>query len=255
MRPEQALDLLEYEQAMNEVHSQVEHKRRGGRGGERETEGLGWNAGARRGAGEGLTKEEAADEKMTVAYDAIARAACDRRVAEQAARKEAIRNGDTGAGGRRAAACRRSRAATRRDAPRPTWRRLSSRGGGRDAVASGGARGGARHSGRRPHALRVRQLGRRRSARSAPPRAAKAREEDSGGPRARSRTMCAHFKVGCGVCVRAYRTALYGFMFNVLRTPVYGFKAHLFVSAPVSASAKVPPTPYLRLVPPGDRRL
>jgi len=95
MRPEQALDLLEYEQAMNEVHSQVEHKRRGGRGGERETEGLGWNAGARRGAGEGLTKEEAADEKMTVAYDAIARAACDRRVAEQAARKEAIRNGDT----------------------------------------------------------------------------------------------------------------------------------------------------------------
>ena len=127
MRPEQALDLLEYEQAMNEVHSQVEHKRRGGRGGERETEGLGWNAGARRGAGEGLTKEEAADEKMTVAYDAIARAACDRRVAEQAARKEAIRNGDTGAGGRRAAACRRSRAATRRDAPRPTWRRLKPR--------------------------------------------------------------------------------------------------------------------------------
>ena len=32
---------------------------------------------------------------VTVAYDAIARAACDRRVAEQAARKEAIRNGDT----------------------------------------------------------------------------------------------------------------------------------------------------------------
>ena len=95
MRPEQALDLLEYEQAMGEVHSQVEHKRRGGGGGGGgEVEGLGYSAGARRGAGEGLTEQEAEDEKMTVAYDAIARASCDRRAAEQAERKEAIRNGD-----------------------------------------------------------------------------------------------------------------------------------------------------------------
>ena len=52
-------------------------------------------------------------------------AACDRRVAEQAARKEAIRNGDTES--RRPSSCRRSRAATRRDAPRPTWRCLKPR--------------------------------------------------------------------------------------------------------------------------------
>ena len=64
--------------------------------------------------------------------------------------------------------------------------------------------------------------GRRRSARSAPPRAAKAREEDSGGP-------CVHISrsgVWC-VCVLTVRTALYGF--NVLRTPFYGFNAYLYV--------------------------
>ena len=96
MRPEQALDLLEYEQAMNEVHDQVERRRsanRGGGGGG--GEGLGYSAGARRGAGEGLTEEEAVDEEMKVAYDAIARASCDRRAAEQEARKAAIRGGDT----------------------------------------------------------------------------------------------------------------------------------------------------------------
>ena len=95
MRPEQALDLLEYEQAMNEVHDQVERRRsanRGGGGGG--GEGLGYSAGARRGAGEGLTEEEAVDEEMKVAYDAIARASCDRRAAEQEARKAAIRGGD-----------------------------------------------------------------------------------------------------------------------------------------------------------------
>ena len=95
MRPEQALDLLEYEQAMNEVHDQVERRRsanRGGGGGG--GEGLGYSAGARRGAGEGLTEEEAVDEGMKVAYDAIARASCDRRAAEQEARKAAIRGGD-----------------------------------------------------------------------------------------------------------------------------------------------------------------
>ena len=99
MRPEQALDLLEYEQAMNEVHDQVERRRSanrggGGGGGGGGGEGLGYSAGARRGAGEGLTEEEAVDEEMKVAYDAIARASCDRRAAEQEARKAAIRGGD-----------------------------------------------------------------------------------------------------------------------------------------------------------------
>ena len=71
MRPEQALDLLEYEQAMSEAHAQVERRRRGGRADEEEAEGLGWNAGPRRGAGEGLTEEEAEKERMNVACDAI----------------------------------------------------------------------------------------------------------------------------------------------------------------------------------------
>ena len=79
---------------MSEAHAQVERRRRGGRADEQEAEGLGWNAGPRRGAGEGLTEEEAEKERMNVAYDAIARASCDRRAAEQAARKEAVRNGD-----------------------------------------------------------------------------------------------------------------------------------------------------------------
>ena len=56
---------------MSEAHAQVERRRRGGRADEEEAEGLGWNAGPRRGAGEGLTEEEAEKERMNVACDAI----------------------------------------------------------------------------------------------------------------------------------------------------------------------------------------
>ena len=151
-----------------------------------------------------------------MAYDAIAHAACDRRVAEQAARKEAIRNGDTES--RRPSSCRRSRAATRRDAPRPTWRCLKPR------------RRARRSSKRR----RARWRAAQRAAPTCPARGA-------GGaplgqlrlvrPRRARKTRADH---ACtfqgrvwGVCVLTVRTALYGF--NVLRTPFYGFNAYLYV--------------------------